>query len=479
MSAAAATADESHHRHLFGFEFPDFSVLKDGRVQTIIFARNISKLGIATLSYGAMVYLADNGASQIQVSVVGAMGYLAALLFGSQGGAVVDSMSKRNALMAGYAGQAALCIIFPIFFGADVIDLTVLAFLVASLATITSPALKATVPLVATVAAMATVAAVLNLFGSFGTAIGQAFVAPVLIKVSGIDAVMYASGVILACAAVWVRRVPIDPTGTGKSTREALKGVDWKPKALDLRGIARWIIGRRAVATIILVGAVVYALGEAVGTLIPVYVRDVLDADPSWSIYIFAPAGLGYLAGAVSAPWLIHKYGERRVGSIALTITAVGVMLYGVIDLVAPFLAPISPCRLFELLGVDLSDKMLAAGFIAMPANYGSTATSAAVQNYINRRLPLITQGGVFGMERVIENALSLVAVLGLGAIATVLGSQVVFLVAPVAVFAVVVWLLRYSYRVAGQAEPTREVLEELWGREAGEAPATDSTPGQ
>src|SRR5262249_6917348 len=146
---------------------------------------------------------ADNGASQIQVSIVGAMGYLAALLFGSQGGAVVDSMTKRNALMAGYAGQAALCILFPIFFGADVVDLTVLAFLVASLATITSPALKATVPLVATVAAMATVAAVLNLFGSFGTAIGQAFVAPVLIKVSGIDAVMYVSGVILACAAVW------------------------------------------------------------------------------------------------------------------------------------------------------------------------------------------------------------------------------------------------------------------------------------
>src|SRR5262249_62129292 len=99
------------------------------------------------------------------------------------------------------------------------------------------PAPKAPVPLVATVAAMATVAAVLNLFGSFGTAIGQAFVAPILIKVSGIDAVMYVSGVILACAAIWVRRVPADPTGTGKSTREALKGVDWKPKALDLRGI--------------------------------------------------------------------------------------------------------------------------------------------------------------------------------------------------------------------------------------------------
>ena len=243
MTATAPAKDESHRQHLFGFEFPDFSVLKDGRVQTIILARNVSKLGIATLSYGAMVYLAENGASQIQVSVVGAMGYLAALLFGSQGGAVVDSLPKRNALMLGYAGQAALCFVFPTLFGTSDFDPTILAFLVASLATITSPSLKATVALVASVAAMATVAAVLNLFGSFGTAIGQAFVAPVLIKVSGIEAVMYASGVILACAAIWVRRVPADPSETGKSTREALKGVDWKPKALDLQGIARWILG--------------------------------------------------------------------------------------------------------------------------------------------------------------------------------------------------------------------------------------------
>jgi hypothetical protein len=176
---------------------------------------------------------------------------------------------------------------------------------------------------------------------------------------------------------------------------------------------------------------------------------------------------------------LIGKYGERRVGFLALIICSGGIMLFGAIDLVAPFLAPISPTQLFNLLpNVDLSEEMLAAGFIAMPANYGSTATGAAVQNYINRRLPLITQGGVFGMEKVIENILALVAVLGLGAIATAIGSQAVFLVAPVAVFAVVVWLLRYSFRRAGQQETTREALEEMW-RGAGDEPARDSMERQ
>jgi hypothetical protein len=225
----------------------------------------------------------------------------------------------------------------------------------------------------------------------------------------------------------------------------------------------------------VLVGSIVVALGETVSSLIPVYVRDVLDADPAYTIYVFAPAGLGYLAGMFTAPWLIKQLGERRFGFAAFLIMAGGVMLFGLIDVVAPVLAPISPTRLFELLGADLNDKMLAAGFISMPANYGSTATGAAVQNYINARVPLERQGGVFGMEKVIDNALTIVAMLSLGTIATWLGSEVVFLVAPVVVFAVVVWLVRYSYRRAGESTPSpRAVVEELWAGSGEEAASAE-----
>src|SRR5215211_312946 len=142
MTAAAAPADDKK-RHLFGFEFPDFSVLKDGNVQTLIYAKNVQKLGIATLSYGASIYLAQNGASQIQVTLVAVTGYVAALLFGAQGGMVVDKSSKRTAMAAGYALMAGLCFTVPFIFGTDVIDLIFLAFLVSILATVTAPSIKA------------------------------------------------------------------------------------------------------------------------------------------------------------------------------------------------------------------------------------------------------------------------------------------------------------------------------------------------
>ncbi len=101
----------------------------------------------------------------------------------------------------------------------------------------------------------------------------------------------------------------------------------------------------------------------------PVYVRDVLDTDPVYSIYVVAPAGLGYLAGTVADP-----LGDQAIRGAAFRIcvflvTAVGVMLFGLVDWVAPFLAPFSPTRIFELFGADINDKALAAGFIAIPAN--------------------------------------------------------------------------------------------------------------
>jgi Na+/melibiose symporter-like transporter len=308
---------------------------------------------------------------------------------------------------------------------------------------------------------MATVASVLNLFGSFGTAIGQAFVAPILIMVSGIDAVMIGAGVILLSGALWSLRIPKEEAR--ESPAQAVREVAWKPKALELRQIARWVMSSQAISTIVLIGAIVYALGETVSSLIPLYVKDVLDTSPEYSVYIFAPAGLGYLAGMLTAPWAIKKWGERRFGFGAFLVMAVGVMCFGFVNQLAPILAPISPTRIFELFGANLSNAMLAAGFIAIPANYGSTAVGAAVQVFINARVALVNQGGVFGMEKVVENMLTVVTMLTLGTVATLVGSQFVFVVAPMAVLAIIIWLIRYSFRATGlEAPTTRAVVKEL-----------------
>jgi hypothetical protein len=125
--------------------------------------------------------------------------------------------------------------------------------------------------------------------------------------------------------------------------------------------------------------------------------------------------------------------------------------MFGLIDSVAPFLAPISPLRLLEPFGISLNDKVLAASVIAIPMNFGSTASGAAVANFINRRVPLVRQGATFGLEESQENALILATVLAVGVAASFTGPQLVMLVAPIVVVAIVFALLSYSYRSVEQ----------------------------
>jgi MFS family permease len=173
----------------------------------------------------------------------------------------------------------------------------------------------------------------------------------------------------------------------------------------------------------------------------------VLHENPANSVYIFAPASIGLLVGTLIAPRLIAKVGERRVATSSVVLMCGGMVLLGLIDVVAPVLAPISPLRVVELLGVSLNDRVLAASVISIPLNFGSTSCGASVTNFINRLVPVVNQGATFGLQEVQKNLLSLVAVITLGGIADIVGAQPVMVIAPVFVVGLVLWLLRYSYR--------------------------------
>ena len=132
----------------------------------------------------------------------------------------------------------------------------------------------------------------------------------------------------------------------------------------------------------------------------------------------------------------------------SFVLMAVSITLLAFIDQVATPLAFISPLRLLNLFdGFDMSDPVLAAGVISFPANLGSTMCLQAVQVYINRTVPQDQQGGIFGLQQVQENALNLIVILLLGAMATITGPQYIFFFAPIVVGLVGLALIDYSFR--------------------------------
>jgi MFS family permease len=415
-------------------------------VSILATSRGASKMASAVVSYGAMVYLASQNASQLQVSIVAASTYAAALLFGIQGGSLSDSLSKRIALVFGYLSQAALCLLVPYYWGTDVGALMFIMFLTSAINQVVTPSIKSATALVATPAQLATVSATISIVGSVASAVGSAFLAPLLIKYTTIEVVLAVGGLIYIVGAVRTWGLP--STEQAGPILAALRAAEWRPRALSLSANARWIVSQRGVATMILVGGIVVAMFEGFNTLIPIYVRDVLDSDPANSVFIFAPAGIGFLLGTLATPTLMGWMGERKLALVALGFLSVSMVLFGAVELVAPYLAPFSPLRIVEwLTGMNINDKVLAASLIALPANFGSTAAGVSVQVYINGRVPLETQGATFGLQEVQENALTLVAVLGLGGIANIVGAQLVFIFTPVVAIGAVLWMLRYAYR--------------------------------
>jgi hypothetical protein len=66
-------------------------------------------------------------------------------------------------------------------------------------------------------------------------------------------------------------------------------------------------------------------------------------------------------------------------------------------------------------------------------------------------------------MQEVLDNALTLFAVLVLGVLATVLGSRLVFIIAPPLIVGIVIVLIRVCFRVTEQDPPeARAVLRAL-----------------
>jgi MFS family permease len=438
------------------------SVLQRESVQIVALSRFLSRMGGQTLSYGIMVFLAAAGASQLEISFASSSSFLAALLFGLQGGLLADSRPKRQVLMLGFAVQAVLCFVIPFTLGTDVGDLLFVIFVTSAITQVVTPGMKSIVAIVATPAEVATTSALINIVGSIGSAMGSAFIAPFLIKTRGIEAILLVAGTLFVLSAVRIYRLPASERRGRKETTKRLRDLNWRPRALSPAYNAEWITANRPIASMLLVGGLSGALYQGINTLFPVYVREVLHQDPTNSIYIFAPSGVGYLIGAFGSPFFIRWFGERRVAVWSLALMALGMTLLGSIGLVAEPLAVISPLRLVNLIsGVQLSDAVLAAGVAAIPANLGSTAASQAVQVYVNRNVPVRTQGGIFGLQEVQENALNLITVFLLGLVATVTGPQYVFLFAPIVVIGAVLALVRYSFRhTTGETPELSESIE-------------------
>jgi MFS family permease len=289
--------------------------------------------------------------------------------------------------------------------------------------------------------------------------LGSAILAPVLVKSASIDALCFVAGALFLFAAIRAVRLPAGKHAEASRPRERSGGF----KLPSLGRFLAWMTNHMAVATMILVAAAVQALSSVFDTLQPIFVRDVLEADPANAVYIFLPGAVGAVIGTFTAPHLARKFGLRGLAVASLLMFAAAMMMFGLINIVAPVLGPLNPLRFVDRFG-ELGEELLAAGMIAILVKFATAATSIAVQTYINQRTPVEAQGSAFGMQAFISNAFGLTGTLTVGVLATVFGSRFVFLVAPLLVAVALVVLIQASFRMAKREVPSsRDAIATLF----------------
>ena len=452
---ALDTAQHQVFRFLWLF-LPEPSVARNVHFQHLLVSRFLTEGGQQTLTFGALVSVARNGGSALEVALIGVAGLLPPAVLGLYGGVVADALPKRLALAFAYLGQALLCFAVPTFFDTGELAVMFLLLLaVSSLAQVSTPTESSVLPLVADDEHLATAASLINFAVVVGQGAAADLFAPVLVKVAGVDAAIYLAGVMLLLSATRVFDLPVGDKSWQKR---------FPPMRVRARHAVRWLVSHPAVGSMIVLSVLAGIVNVVLVTLAPRYVVAVLDTDPANTAYVFAPGAVGVFVALAIAPLLVGRFGERVTAIGALFVCAIALFMLGLVEQVGSVVDYINPLHAATWFGIEMNRDMRTAGLLAVPLSFGVSLTATSVQTYVNRRVPIPYQGRTFAIQSTLRNGAAIAPLLTMGAAAAVIGADGVLLISPLVLLVVGYSLVYVSFRISGLRTPRQlDVLDSFW----------------
>ncbi len=435
------------------FRVPPGSVAWNVNFQALLASRFLSDIALQALLYGALIASARAGGGALDAALIGTAYLLPGVLLGLWGGAVADAVPKRVALGGAYLAMGALCLLIPGFFGTRFRSMLAVIFAVRALHQVSQPSESSAVPLVASADDLASANSFLSLASSVGEVMGKALLAPVIVVLFGVDVVTALAGVLFAVSATRVLglehvagaaaaappapRAP--PAGATPAGGAGLRGALRPP---SIRLALRWLVDEPAAFWMLMLAAMASTVNVVLGMLAPQYTLDVLGVDPANALYVFAPGSVGLAIGLGVVPLAIRRLGERATAVIGFSLVAVAMVGLGLVD-------PLTR-TLGRLLVIDLprvGPRIEMAGLLSVPLGLGLTLAAAATQTYIGRYVPARIHGRVFALLGAMKDGLAIVPLLGLGALAGVVGVRAAITAAPIALVAIAYGLEWYAAR--------------------------------
>lgn len=418
------------------FRIPPGSVAWNLQFQALMASRFLTDMAMQALLYGALIATARADGTAFDAGLLGTAYLLPGVLLGLYGGVVADAVPKRVALVTTYLLMGVLCFLIPGFFGTDFRSLLLILFAIRVLHQVSQPSEASAVPLVASSDELASATSFIQLASSGGDLVGKALMAPLLVRLFGVDPVVVIAGVLFLLSAT--RVFGLKPGwGAGAPARTA-----GAPVRVSVWAVARWLLAERAVLWMLLLASIASTIGVVLGMLVPQYTGEVLGVDPANALYVFAPVPIGLLAALALAPLSIRLLGERMVAAIGFLMVAATMPALGQ---VAPLTDRFGDLLPFGIPGVGQRVEMAAT--LSIFLGFGITYAGAATQTYVGRYVPLGIQGRTFAILGTLKDGLSIAPLLVLGSVAGLVGVDTVITIAPLVLIVLALGIDRFVGR--------------------------------
>ena len=346
---------------------------------------------------------------------------LPSILFTMPLGVIVDRFRKKSILLFCNISRVFVVASFVFFNryargGGLLTAVYVLTFALSTIGHLSDPAESAMVPLLVSPRQLLTANSVFHLLFNVAQVLGLLFLAPVSMKLGGVDGAFAAIALsyVVTAGLIWPISVHESPP-QHHSTPDALQQF-WE----ELQAGWKFIVSRRPVLTAIVQHALITMITMIIAVLAPGFSARVLGMQPTDAIYIFFSAGLGMFLTTLWTGQLGHRF--RREALAAAGLLVIGLALTGFTFIA--WNAEMTPATLPK----PSQQVIIQVVSMALLLGVGGTLTAVATQTTVQERAPIEIRGRVIAAEFLFANIMGLIPMLIISGLADLVGIPAVLL---------------------------------------------------
>ena len=398
------------------------SVLGNRNFLLLWIAQAISQTAQNAIWFGVVVVVEDYTHSTTQLGLAVFSTILPGIVLGIIAGVFVDRMNKKTVLVTTNALRAVAVLGYLLFDKAlFVVYLVNLVF--CSISQFFGPAEAATIPRLVRKDQLISANSLFNLTFTGSQMAGIVLFAPWVLKIFGAQALFFSAAVAYVVSTVLVYLIPPD-----ELPRKPLSALGRRTLIDDfvceIKEGWEFITSDRATISAMRHLTLIAGLLLVMSMLAPRFVVSVLGIRAEDSVYVFAPAGMGVLAGTLMMGRLVARFGKSRLAIVGLWAIGLSFLAMGMLEWsqshLLPFFqttVPILPAT------VGIVSIMMV---LAVVIGIGAALVMIPSQTILMERAPVPARGRIFAVQLMLGNLAAVIPLLFLGGIADLLGVNIV-----------------------------------------------------